>query len=143
MNPSACYCTQARRTALALTDLYDAALAPSGLKVTQFALLRLIRRLDGPSLTLLARAMGLDRSTLGRNLRVLERRGLVDLAAGHDARARSVALTAAGRAALLEADPEWDAVQARIEAALPPDALQTLGTLAETLGALRQEGAAP
>lgn len=131
---------QARRTAQALTDLYDDALEESGLKVTQFALLRQIQRIEGQSLTALAKSTGLDRSTLGRNLRVMEREGLVRFAEARDARARSVVLTGDGRAALVRADPEWAAIQVRIKAALSPETLEMLRVLSLELDALRRDG---
>ena len=51
MLDSHCICTLARRSARSLTEIYDHALEPSGLKVTQYSLLRAIERLDTPSLT--------------------------------------------------------------------------------------------
>jgi DNA-binding MarR family transcriptional regulator len=78
--------------ARASTALYDEALAPSGLKVTMFRLLRKIEATPDVTITGLAEMLGLDRSTLGRNLKVLERQGLVRLPSGQDARARNVAL---------------------------------------------------
>ncbi len=98
MDPVACLCTNARRAALALTSIYDEALAPHGLKVTQFSLLRAVERHGAPNLTGLSEATGLDRSTLGRNLRVLEAAGVVLLSAGDDQRDRVVTLTPKGRA---------------------------------------------
>ncbi|MNT42506.1 transcriptional regulator SlyA [compost metagenome] len=67
--------------------------------------------LDQPSITSLAEAMGLDRSTLGRNLKVLEGKGLVELEEGEDQRNRLVSLTPAGRASLDEAKLAWEQVQ--------------------------------
>lgn len=75
-----------RRAARALTDAYDDALKPLGLKVTQFSLLRTVARMETPSLTALAQEMALDRSTLGRNVGVLQREGLVELSEGNDFR---------------------------------------------------------
>src|SRR5260370_7100668 len=69
-----CTCTTVRHAAQTLTEVYDRVLAPSGLKITQYMLLRSI--LSGEtekSITELAQELGSDRSTTGRNLRVLER----------------------------------------------------------------------
>lgn len=118
MEPVACYCTKARRVARLLTAAYDEALAPTGLKVTQFALLRMSARLEAPSITALAEATGLDRSTLGRNLRVLAKEGLVRLGPGEDERARSVTLTREGAAAMTRATPYWQAAQDELEGLL-------------------------
>jgi DNA-binding MarR family transcriptional regulator len=116
----ACFCTRARRAARALTQHYDAALAPVGLKVTQFSLLRAIGRLDVPSISALARATGLDRSTLGRNLRVLQKMGLVALGPGDDERTRMVSVTGTGKAVVADAMPLWAEAQARVTACLEP-----------------------
>jgi DNA-binding MarR family transcriptional regulator len=118
MDPLPCYCLNARRAALALTARYDEALAPHGLKVTQYSLLCSVARHGTPNLTRLAEATGLDRSTLGRNLRGLEALGLVALSAGEDQRDRVVSVTAAGKARIRAAGPAWKAAQAEVEAAL-------------------------
>jgi len=143
MLASTCLCTRTRRAALALSDVYDAALAPAGLKVTQFALLRTIRRLDAPTLTVLSDATGLDRSTLGRNVRVLDRMGLVRLKAGRDERTRIVALTDAGGDALALAEPLWQAVQARVAAEVPPADRRTFEATLDRLAALAPDTAVP
>lgn len=122
MDPVACLCTNARRAALVLTARYDGALAPHGLKVTQFSLMRAVERHGTPNLTGLAEATGLDRSTLGRNLRVLELQGLVRLSPGHDQRDRVVALTAGGRSRLRTAGVAWKGLQESLAAALGDDA---------------------
>jgi len=124
----ACYCTQSRRIARALTDAYDQALAPSGLKVTQFSLLRMVARLQPPTISALAEATGLDRSTLGRNLRGLQKDGWAALSAGDDERTRVVSLTKAGDLAVQRAVPLWDGVQAEIRAKLPPALLKALAS---------------
>ncbi|HXR55368.1 MAG TPA: MarR family winged helix-turn-helix transcriptional regulator [Casimicrobiaceae bacterium] len=115
----ACYCTQSRRIARALTDAYDDALAPSGLKVTQFSLLRMVARLETPTIGAVSEAAGLDRSTLGRNLMVMRKDGWVTLSAGVDERTRVVTLTKAGRSAVQRALPLWEGAQAEIKAKLP------------------------
>ena len=70
-----CACTTLRRAARAVTAAYDAALAPSGLRITQFSILRRLARLGPLPVTRLAAEAALDRSTMGRNLNPLERRG--------------------------------------------------------------------
>lgn len=124
----ACYCTQSRRIARALTDAYDQALAPSGLKVTQFSLLRMVARLQSPTISALAEATGLDRSTLGRNLRVLQKDGWAALSAGDDERTRVVSLTKAGDLAVRRAVPLWEGAQAKIRAKLPPTLRKALAS---------------
>jgi DNA-binding MarR family transcriptional regulator len=118
---SPCACTRVRRAARALTQLYDAALAPAGLTVAQYALMRTVIRLAEPTISVLALATGLDRSTLGRNLRLLAAAGFVDLAAGNDRRTRLVRVTVAGEAVLAGALPHWQWVQAEIATGLGPE----------------------
>jgi DNA-binding MarR family transcriptional regulator len=122
VDPIVCLCSNVRRAALALTSLYDGALAPHGLKVTQYALLRTVERHGEPNLTELARATGLDRSTLGRNLRVLADAGFVALSAGEDQRDRVVALTRLGRARVRAATAAWKKVQEDLTRTLADDA---------------------
>lgn len=124
----ACYCTQSRRIARALTDAYDRALAPSGLKVTQFSLLRMVGRLESPTIGALAEATGLDRSTLGRNLKVLQKDGWTAVSSGDDERTRVVTLTKAGRLAVQRAVPLWERAQADIGSKLPPALRAALAT---------------
>src|SRR6266853_1185276 len=112
-----CACTSLRRATRLVTAAYDRTLAPSGLRVTQFSILRTLGRLGPLTITRLAAEAALDRSTMGRNLDPLERRGLVRIEAGHqDQRERVVHLTAAGEAAVESALPCWRAAQARVAA---------------------------
>jgi DNA-binding MarR family transcriptional regulator len=111
MLTSECICTHLRRAARGVSRHYDEALAGFGVNVAQFSLLRHLQRLDRPSITALAEAMGLERSTLGRNLRVLEADGLVALGGGDDQRNRVVLLTAAGKQLLHVAHPAWEQAQ--------------------------------
>ena len=114
MLTSECICTHLRRAARGVSRHYDEALAGFGVNVAQFSLLRHLQRLDRPSITTLAEAMGLDRSTLGRNLRVLEGEGLVQLVEGDDLRNRLVVLTDAGHERLAAALPAWEAAQQKL-----------------------------
>lgn len=128
-----CLCTLARRSARSLTEIYDRAIASSGLKVTQYSLLRAIERLDNPNLTDLAAATGLDRSTLGRNLRLLEKAGYVELLKGEDERARVASLSSSGKKALSIAKPLWTKTQIKISEALPQNIKEQLQSLSSTL----------
>ncbi|MCX2889627.1 MarR family transcriptional regulator [Pseudomonas sp. LB-090624] len=118
MLTSECICTHLRRAARGVSRHYDEALAGFGVNVAQFSLLRHLQRLDRPSITTLAEAMGLERSTLGRNLRVLEAEGLVALAGGDDQRNRVVLLTDAGVQLLQAAHPAWEKAQVELVARL-------------------------
>lgn len=142
MDPVACLCTNTRRAALALTSIYDEALAPHGLKVTQFSLLRAVERHGAPNLTGLSEATGLDRSTLGRNLRVLEAAGVVLLSAGDDQRDRVVTLTPKGRSRVRAAGVAWNRLEGALRRSLGEDA-ERLVALAHRVTALADPGRVP
>lgn len=102
-------------------SVYDRALAVLGINIAQYSLLRTIQRRQPMSLTDLARSVELDRSTIGRNVRVLERLGLVAMEQGEDDhREAAVKLTARGVEILNEAGPLWEDCQRKIEAQLGP-----------------------
>jgi DNA-binding MarR family transcriptional regulator len=115
MLATACACAKLRRASRLVTRLFDEALAAANLKVTQFSLLRSIERAGAASLSELADVTGFDRTTLTRDLQRLEAEGLVAFGAGADRRARRVAVTARGRAALRRALPHWKRAQERFE----------------------------
>lgn len=104
-----------RRTDRLVSQVFDAALRPVGLKGTQFGLLVAIRAMQPVPLSRLAERIGLDRTTLTRNLALLERAGLVSTSRGSDQRERILDLTAHGTSVLGGAYPIWKATQARIE----------------------------
>lgn len=133
MLPTSCLCTQLRRASRGVTRRYDDALAAVGLGAAQFSLLRHVQRLTQPSISVLADAMGLDRSTLGRNLRVLEEQGLVQLGEGRDLRAREVRLTEAGLQRIGQALPLWEQVQRELNARLGAERRVELMSLLEEL----------
>jgi DNA-binding MarR family transcriptional regulator len=112
-----------------LTNFYDEALGPVGLKVTQFSVLRTIERMGPVSISSLAAEMALDRSTLGRNLGVMERQGLVTLSSGDDLRERTVRLALHARTLLKKALPLWERAQARVEQLLGPEGVASLFVL--------------
>jgi DNA-binding MarR family transcriptional regulator len=116
MTSSPCYCTVLKAASRRLAALYDEALEPVGINIAQFSLLRRIRRAETVTLTELGRLAELDRSTIGRNVRVLERMGLVAMARGEDHREAVVSLAPAGHKALDDGEPLWDGVQDSIEA---------------------------
>src|SRR5262245_35637046 len=97
-----------------MTALYDEALAASGVKITQFSLLRAVERNEPAAIGTLAEDLDLDRTTLARNLEPLQRDGLIDLDAGEDRRVTEVRLTRKGRSALAKAMPLWRKAQADV-----------------------------
>jgi DNA-binding MarR family transcriptional regulator len=137
MLPTQCACSKLRRSARIVTSIYDEALAPSGLTVAQFALLRMLERVGPCSLSALAEAAALDRTTLNRNLRPLEQAKLVASAGcTEDQRARIIRLSDEGAAAIRAAEPHWRAAQARIDAALGGER-ETLFKILDRVEALR------
>jgi DNA-binding MarR family transcriptional regulator len=118
MNDDPCLCTSLRQAALAATQIYDEALEPSGLRITMFRLLRRISEAGQPTISELARIVDLDRSTLGRNLKVLERSGHVQLSGGQDERSKIVSLTGKGRTRFEKALPLWAKAQQTMQARL-------------------------
>lgn len=116
-----CVCSKLRRSARIVTAIYDEALAPSGLSVAQFGLLRNLARTGPCSLTAFGEATCYDRTTLNRTLRPLEEAGYVRSAPGKDRRARVVELTDKARETIAAAEPHWLEAQSRIEAALGAD----------------------
>jgi len=133
MLPTQCLCTRLRRASRGVTRLYDEALADVGLNAAQFSLLRNLQRLERPSISALAEAMGLDRSTLGRNLRVVQGRGLVRLGEGSDQRSRQVELTDAGVRVLEQGAPLWQRAQEQLALRLGADRRAALMALLEDL----------
>jgi len=118
-----CACRSLRRTARAVTQLYDETLRPSGLRITQFTLLVGVAMREPVLVTRLADTLSLDRTTLARDLKPLTERGLVEIAAGEDRRTRVVRLTRQGRQAIGRAYPLWQRAQARIVETSPWTAL--------------------
>jgi DNA-binding MarR family transcriptional regulator len=123
-----CVCFNVRKAARAITQLYDEMLRPSGLRVTQFSLLMATRGLDSVTLKRLARAVGIDRTTLTRNLRPLEKQGLLRIELGADRRERKVTLTVQGEQTMAEALPLWEAAQARVTHGFGQERLRQLFT---------------
>jgi DNA-binding MarR family transcriptional regulator len=141
-SPSPCACGRLRRAARALTQLYDAAMAPAGLRVTQFSVLRTLARTGPTRITELAAAQLLDRTALSRNPDPLVERGLLSISPGRDARTREVAVTAKGRAALRAAAPHWERAQARVAERLGPQQFDALIAVLGDLESLHPDSGA-
>lgn len=107
-----CACNNVRRAAREITQRYERALAPSGVKATQFPILVALGEGEPIPIVPLAEGLALDRTTLTRNLRILEGRGLVTVAAAeHDARVRLASITGEGLRVLAHALELWRAEQ--------------------------------
>ena len=109
-----CACFNVRKTARVLTQEYDQFIAPSGLKTTQFSTLAVIKKLGPIMITDLAKSMEIERTSLTRNLKLIERDGFIMTRSGEDARSRLVEITEAGQEKLDEAQALWKIVQSKI-----------------------------
>jgi DNA-binding MarR family transcriptional regulator len=108
-----CVCLTLRKAARAATQFYDRSLRPHRLRVTQLAILVGASRFDAVPLAKLAQALGMDRTTLLRNVRPLVRRKLLDVSPAADSNRTEIRATAAGRALLGRAYPAWKQAQRR------------------------------
>src|SRR5436190_1456971 len=106
-----CMCHKTRMAARAITRAYDDALRQTGLRATQLAVLAAVGARGALSIQSLADSLGMDRTTLTRNLRPLEDKALVVLAPEARHRSRMLALTEAGNAMLMKALPLWEDAQ--------------------------------
>ncbi|MDX2505098.1 MAG: MarR family winged helix-turn-helix transcriptional regulator [Gammaproteobacteria bacterium] len=106
-----CACFNVRKSARVLTRHYDEALQPLELKPTQFTILAVLSGVDTITVTDLADYMILDRTTLTRNLRPLEKQGMIQTGAGEDRRTRMISLTKKGLTKLQAAIPLWKQAQ--------------------------------
>lgn len=115
----ACTCGSLRKASRRISQLYDVALAPVGIRSTQFSILSEVERGDAEgavTMCELAATMVMDRSTLGHNLRPLVRDDLVALRPGRDdRRKRYVQITRKGKGVLQRARRRWRAAEGRFE----------------------------
>lgn len=107
-----CACFNFAKASRSVTQLFNATLQPSGLRSTQFVLLATVYAEEPVSMTRLAQAVVVDRSTLARNLKPLEREGFVKTVRTPGARGNSVQLTARGRRKVADTIPLWEKAQA-------------------------------
>jgi DNA-binding MarR family transcriptional regulator len=115
----ACHCYALRRAARLVTQHYDRLMRPSGLRATQFTLLVALAEAGPMPLTRLADRLGLERTSLTRNLKPLAAKEWVALAVEADRRVRIAAITAAGKAKVQAALPLWRKAQAGAAAVSP------------------------
>jgi DNA-binding MarR family transcriptional regulator len=139
-----CACLNFRKASRAITQFYDAALRPSGLRVTQYTPLVAVALAGSPTITQLAEKLVMDRTTLTRDLKLLERRGLVEIAPGaDDRRTRVVRITEAGRQTLAEAVPLWEQAQHAVIEGLSQERWASMLTDLRDAVSLVHEGASP
>lgn len=141
--PRGCTNLKLRQATRLVTQHYDNEVSKTGLKITQYSLLSHVINLGPVRPGDLARALRMDASTLTRNLRPLQDAGWVEVAAGGDARSRSVQITDAGRAKRQEAQRHWRVAQDGLNERLGADRVMALHALLdETIALLDTEPAA-
>jgi DNA-binding MarR family transcriptional regulator len=110
-----CYCATLRQAARAVTTLYEAVLADSGLHATQYTVLQVLKRVSNLTTTEVADAIGIDQTTATRTLALVRKSGLVAAVPGSDRRERRWVLTPAGETTLRKLNPAWEAAQQAFE----------------------------
>ncbi|AZH27817.1 MarR family transcriptional regulator [Paenibacillus sp. M-152] len=136
-SPSVCTCINLRRASMAVTGLYDQYLAPSGLNISQFSLLKHLTVLGPVSVSELALEMRLDRTTLVRNLKALEQSGYVEDTSAEGSRNRCLTLTESGKELYNDAAELWEEAQLFLQESLGSADLQILTTLLSKIEKLR------
>lgn len=141
-NPDAatsCTCFNLRKATRVVTQFFDEKLQPSGLLVNQFTLLTALAQVGSPTMKTLAQVLVMDRTTLTRNLKPLQRQGLVAIEPGQDQRERIVTLTATGQSALAKAFPLWKEAQQQVVEGLGQEQWQVLlSSLTNTVSLVRE-----
>jgi DNA-binding MarR family transcriptional regulator len=107
-------CFNVRKAARAVTQYYDHCLEPAGIRATQFTLLVSMASVSARTLTEMASTLIMDRTTLTRNLKPLEKLGLISTIEPRDKRSKAYALTDKGRETLTKGIPLWQAAQTKI-----------------------------
>lgn len=122
----ACHCLSVRRTARAITRMYDDRLRMHGLRATQFTILAALSLGGRTPLTALAELLGLERTSLTRSASVMERNGWIETLPSEDARERLLRATREGRRVLEAAYPAWLEAQELVESGewTPPPGLR-------------------
>jgi DNA-binding MarR family transcriptional regulator len=109
-----CICSSFRRAARGLTQLYEAALRPLGLRATQFTVLQVLSQAGEISQGRLGEMLAMDSTSLTRTLDIMVRQGWITERRGEDRRERRLRLSDAGEVQLNRALPAWEEVQARL-----------------------------
>ncbi|HXU14220.1 MAG TPA: MarR family winged helix-turn-helix transcriptional regulator [Terriglobales bacterium] len=131
-----CMCSSVRRASRALTQLYEQALRPLGLRSTQFTILQVLSRAGEVSQGHLGEKLAMDSTTLTRTLDIMLRQGWVAERRGEDRRQRWLRLAKAGRAELDRALPVWEKVQTQLKCELGEQSWKQLFQLADQLSLL-------
>jgi DNA-binding MarR family transcriptional regulator len=132
MNPAACNCLALRQATRHVTQFYDQFLTPAGIRATQYSILARLNRKGAMTINALAAELVMDRTTLGRNIRPLQRDGLVAIGPGKsDRRCKELCLTPLGTARFRTAEKAWTKAQANFEQAFGTRRAKALRVLLE------------
>lgn len=124
-----CTCFNLRKATRVVSTLFDSFFSPLGIRGTQFSLLCALYAKEAIAMNPLADLLAMDRTTLSRNLKLLEADGLAAQVAGSDRRTRFWALTEKGRNVFLQAVPLWEKAQQAVTEQLGPDTIRRLNAL--------------
>jgi DNA-binding MarR family transcriptional regulator len=130
MAAAGCFCLASRQAARKITRLYDGVMQKSGMRSTQFTILSQLMLRGELPIGKLASLLGMERTTLTRNLTPLEQRKWISIKSGDDPRARMIGITAPGRAAVRRGFPFWSQAQAEAGKLLGADGQSALKVLA-------------
>jgi DNA-binding MarR family transcriptional regulator len=130
MAAAGCFCLASRQAARKITRLYDGVMQKSGMRSTQFTILSQLMLRGELSIGKLAGLLGMERTTLTRNLAPLEQRKWISIKAGDDPRSRMLGITALGRGAVRRGFPFWSQAQAQVGKLLGADGQSALKVLA-------------
>jgi DNA-binding MarR family transcriptional regulator len=130
MAAAGCFCLASRQAARKITRLYDGVMQKSGMRSTQFTLLSQLMLRGELPIGKLASLLGMERTTLTRNLTPLEQRKWISIKAGDDPRSRMIGITAQGRAAVHRGFPFWTQAQEEVGKLLGADGQSALKILA-------------
>jgi len=124
-----CACANLRRTARAVTKMYNHALRSTGLELTQFTLLMALNLTGEITQGNLGKLLALDTTSLTRMLRLLIKRGWIGVKAGEDRRQRLLRLTPSGQQKLEQSQPDWERAQKRLRQSLGEASWTQMGVL--------------
>jgi DNA-binding MarR family transcriptional regulator len=133
-----CLALNLRRVERIVCQIYDTALRPFGIKSTQFSLLVTVNAMQPAALSRIADRINVDRTTLTRNLSLLEASGLIEATRGNDLRERIISITEKGDSVLVAAFPIWTATQKRLTSKIgKPSVVSLIGGLKAVAAAVR------
>lgn len=131
-----CLCSSVRRASRALTQLYEQAMRPTGLRATQFTILQALARAGELLQGQLAEVLAMDSTTLTRTLAIMVKQGWIAERRGDDRRQRWLRLTKAGKSQLDRALPAWETVQSQLQRELGEQSWKNVFRLADQLTVL-------